>query len=330
MSSLLGILSLFQVLTYVTMTDKTKDIYVGAEGCTVEIYCSYPEGYQDYIKYFCRDPCTYNDVLTKSNGSDTVMSEGRFTVQDKVSELSFVITIRNLLREDSGVYYCGVEKGGYDIMSKVKVFVSGDKSLPYVAMNDKSEYTYIGAESSTLEIYCYYPEGYQDYTKYFCRDPCTYDDILIKSESSETVISEGRYTLLDKASEQNFVVSITNLMVEDSGFYQCGVEKTGYDILFKVELAISRAPLFSIRTSTPASTTQSSSKQTHSTSGPIATSTVTNTVSRSGKKHHLYSVFECDMPILSIAASTSSEAELVMSGVLVVLCSMLTVLLPCL
>ncbi|XP_017548909.1 polymeric immunoglobulin receptor-like [Pygocentrus nattereri] len=279
MSSLLGILVLFQVLTYVTMTDKTKDIYIGAEGSTVEIYCYYPEGYQDYIKYFCRDPCTYNDVLTQSDSSDTVISGGRFTVQDKVSELSFVIIIRNLQREDSGVYYCGVEKRGYDIMSKVKVFVSGDESLPYVAMDDKSEYAYIGAEGSTVEIYCYYPEGYQDYIKYFCRDPCTYDDILIKSEISETVISEGRYTLLDKVSELNFVVSMTNLMVEDSGVYQCGVERSGYDILNKVELAISRAPLFSICTSTPASTTQSSSKQTHSTSGTIATSTVTETSS---------------------------------------------------
>ncbi|KAL7884831.1 hypothetical protein AOLI_G00076010 [Acnodon oligacanthus] len=300
MSSLLGILSLFQVLTYVTMMDKTKDIYIGAEGSTVEIYCHYPEGYQDYIKYFCRDPCTYNDVLTKSDGSDTVISERRFTVQDKVSELSFVITIRNLLREDSGVYYCGVEKGGYDIVSKVKVFVSGDKSLPYVAMNDKSEYTYIGAESSTVEIYCHYPKGYQDYIKYFCRYPCTYDDdILIKSQWLETVISEGRYTLLDKVSELNFIVSITNLKVEDSGFYQCGVERKGYDILQKVELSISRVPLFSIRTSTPLHV----------------------------QKLSLYSAFECDMPILSITASTTAGAELVMSGVLVVLCSMLAVLL---
>ncbi|XP_036433908.1 CMRF35-like molecule 1 [Colossoma macropomum] len=286
MSLLLGILSLFQVLTYVTMMDKTKDIYVGAEGSTVEIYCHCPDGYQDYIKYFCRDPCTDDDILIKSDGSDTVISEGRFTVLDKVSDMIFVITIRNLLREDSGVYYCGVEKGGYDITSKVKVFVSG--ALPYVAMKDKSEYTYIGAERSTLEIYCHYPDGYQDYIKYFCRDPCTYDDILIKSESSKTFIAEGRYTVLDKVSELNFVVSIRNLMIEDSGVYQCGVERTGYDILCKVILSISRAPLLSTHTPTPASTTQStkqsakqSTKQMHSTSGPIATSTVTGTVTLS-------------------------------------------------
>uniref|UniRef100_A0A8B9KKB8 Immunoglobulin V-set domain-containing protein n=1 Tax=Astyanax mexicanus TaxID=7994 RepID=A0A8B9KKB8_ASTMX len=113
----------------------------------------------------------------------------------------------------------------------------------YVAGSKRSKDTYAGTKGSTLEIYCDYPEGYQDYVKYFCRDPCADDDILIKSDNS---ISKRRYTLLDNVSNRNFIITIKNLIVEDFGVYHCGVEKSGTDILTKVKLFISGGELFFI------------------------------------------------------------------------------------
>ncbi|XP_072536971.1 polymeric immunoglobulin receptor-like isoform X2 [Salminus brasiliensis] len=237
MISLLRIISLFQVLTFVATNNKPKDTYVGVEGSTLNIYCDYPDGYQDYIKYFCRDPCTYDDYLIQSEGSGTNISKERYTGLDSVSKLVFIVIIKNIAMEDAGVYYCGVEKSGHDILNKVKVFVSGD--LTYVAVNERSRDTYVGTKGSTLNIYCDYPDGYQDYIKYFCRDPCTYDDFLIQSDTSGTNISKERYTGLDSVSKLVFIVTIKTLIVEDFGVYYCGVEKSGHDILNKVKVFIS-------------------------------------------------------------------------------------------
>ncbi|KAG9270823.1 polymeric immunoglobulin receptor-like [Astyanax mexicanus] len=234
MISLLRIIPLFQVLTHVATKDKPKDTYVGIEGSTLEINCEYADGYQDYIKYFCRNLCKYDDILIKSESSNTVVSEGRYTGLDNVSQQKFTVTIRNLVLEDSGEYYCGVERSGRDLLNKVKLFISGVST--YVAGSKRSKDTYAGTKGSTLEIYCDYPEGYQDYVKYFCRDPCADDDILIKSDNS---ISKRRYTLLDNVSNRNFIITIKNLIVEDFGVYHCGVEKSGTDILTKVKLFIS-------------------------------------------------------------------------------------------
>uniref|UniRef100_A0A8B9KQE7 Immunoglobulin domain-containing protein n=1 Tax=Astyanax mexicanus TaxID=7994 RepID=A0A8B9KQE7_ASTMX len=115
----------FLVLTHVATKDKPKDTYVGIEGSTLEINCEYADGYQDYIKYFCRNLCKYDDILIKSESSNTLVSKGRYTGLDNVSQQKFTVTIRNLVLEDSGEYYCGVERSGRDLLNKVKLFISG-------------------------------------------------------------------------------------------------------------------------------------------------------------------------------------------------------------
>ncbi|XP_042573389.1 uncharacterized protein LOC122136002 [Cyprinus carpio] len=59
--------------------------------------------------------------------------------------------------------------------------------------------------------------------KYFCRDSCVGDNILIRSEIGENPTGTGRYTLSDEGSD--FTVTITDLRLSDSGTYICAVDR---------------------------------------------------------------------------------------------------------
>ncbi|XP_048054343.1 CMRF35-like molecule 1 [Megalobrama amblycephala] len=81
--------------------------------------------------------------------------------------------------------------------------------------------------------------------KYFCRDPCGYRDILVKSDRMRS--PEGRYTLEDFGNG-SFTVNITDLQESDTGIYWCGVQRVGIDTYLKVNLTVSEGKNDSIST----------------------------------------------------------------------------------
>ncbi|XP_059408996.1 CMRF35-like molecule 1 [Carassius carassius] len=91
----------------------------GHSGETVTITCSHSWASSN-IKYFCRDPCEDKDILVKSDQSPT----GRYTLKD--SGNTFTVIISDLQESDSGIYWCGVDRFGYDSFKKVKLTVSKD------------------------------------------------------------------------------------------------------------------------------------------------------------------------------------------------------------
>ncbi|XP_016139815.1 CMRF35-like molecule 1 [Sinocyclocheilus grahami] len=71
------------------------------------------------IKYFCRDPCKdIKDILVKSDQSP----RGRYTLKDS-REGTFTVNITDLQESDSGIYWCGVERFGFDSFKKVRLTV---------------------------------------------------------------------------------------------------------------------------------------------------------------------------------------------------------------
>ncbi|XP_053091877.1 CMRF35-like molecule 5 [Pangasianodon hypophthalmus] len=131
MQTFLMSLSFFQVLICVTMKSKAESVFTGTEGGSVDISCKYDDGYQYTPMYFCRDPCTSSHVLIRSEKADMVDSKGRYTALNTVSARRFSVTIRHLTLKDSGVYYCGVDKWGFDKLTKVKLTVS--KAVPTIS-----------------------------------------------------------------------------------------------------------------------------------------------------------------------------------------------------
>uniref|UniRef100_A0A671P785 Immunoglobulin domain-containing protein n=1 Tax=Sinocyclocheilus anshuiensis TaxID=1608454 RepID=A0A671P785_9TELE len=102
-------------------TDGT-DIH-GYFGKGATITCSYSWASTN-IKYFCRDPCNdIKDILVQSDQSPT----GRYTLKDS-GEGTFTVNITDLQESDSGIYWCGVERFGFDSFKKVILTVSKGKN----------------------------------------------------------------------------------------------------------------------------------------------------------------------------------------------------------
>ncbi|XP_033826658.1 CMRF35-like molecule 7 [Periophthalmus magnuspinnatus] len=88
------------------------------EGKTLVIECSHSNAHGN-IKYFCKDPCDYRDVLIMSRQKD---QNRRYSINDTGN--TFYVTISGLTKEDSGVYWCGVERVGKDTYNYVSITVT--------------------------------------------------------------------------------------------------------------------------------------------------------------------------------------------------------------
>ncbi|XP_047198257.1 CMRF35-like molecule 1 [Hippoglossus stenolepis] len=71
-----------------------------------------------------------------------------------------------------------------------------------------------------------------DNVKYFCKDPCEDEDVLIRSSQ----ISRGRYSIKDEGS--TFNVTISHLTEGDAGKYWCGIERVVKDTYKEVVLTV--------------------------------------------------------------------------------------------
>ncbi|XP_053713308.1 CMRF35-like molecule 1 [Synchiropus splendidus] len=88
----------------------------GKEGEDITITCSHSYAYSN-TKYFCRGACEYKDVLITSKGPNTA----KYHITDRGDD--FDVTIYNLVVNDSGTYWCGVERLLKDTYNKVHLTV---------------------------------------------------------------------------------------------------------------------------------------------------------------------------------------------------------------
>uniref|UniRef100_A0A674BQ96 Immunoglobulin domain-containing protein n=1 Tax=Salmo trutta TaxID=8032 RepID=A0A674BQ96_SALTR len=84
----------------------------GVVGGEVTIQCSYADKWfvKSNDKYFCRKKCdSYNDILVQTQKNKNYIEKGRYTIHDKRNG-DFTVTIKNLMKSDSGTYWCGVDR----------------------------------------------------------------------------------------------------------------------------------------------------------------------------------------------------------------------------
>ncbi|XP_043933043.1 transmembrane domain-containing protein TMIGD3-like [Protopterus annectens] len=112
----------------------------------------------------------------------------------------------------------------------VLTLFSGSQSITV----EKSIQGYIG---QTMEISCVYGPAYKNYAKYWCkgyyRISCS---ILVETPNSNSA-DNGRIIITD--NELIAKVVIKPLSLEDAGWYWCGIEITGSDIMDYTEMKVS-------------------------------------------------------------------------------------------
>ncbi|XP_058862127.1 CMRF35-like molecule 8 isoform X3 [Acipenser ruthenus] len=100
-----------------------------------------------------------------------------------------------------------------------------------------------GIEGENVKIDCTYKPEYVENKKYLCHGSWPSCSDVIRSGESETLVTEGRFSLYDNRPARVFTVSITELTLEDAGTYYCGVDiNWSKDKYTKVEVTVNKAP----------------------------------------------------------------------------------------
>ncbi|XP_016304288.1 CMRF35-like molecule 1 [Sinocyclocheilus anshuiensis] len=101
----------------------------GTEGEQVTIKCPYAKGYENSYKYLYKGQYKDKNLILKSDGGESSMSEGRFSLRDDHQTRSFTVTIRDLRMADAGLYCCGAGWGEYKLI-QLNVIKAPQKTRP--------------------------------------------------------------------------------------------------------------------------------------------------------------------------------------------------------
>ena len=97
----------------------------GFEGGNVSFQCSHSLAWKSH-KYLCKDQCKESKDKLVTVKSDGRAESGRITLVDLRNGV-FNVTFRELQLSDSGKYWCGVDRLGFDTFIQVNLTVKKGK-----------------------------------------------------------------------------------------------------------------------------------------------------------------------------------------------------------
>lgn len=86
----------------------------GSQGQTITIKCSHSNAYSN-TKYFCKARCNIREDVLVSTVDETTSK--KYSIRDEGN--TFYVTISDLTKDDSGTYWCGIDRLVLDTYSKV-------------------------------------------------------------------------------------------------------------------------------------------------------------------------------------------------------------------
>uniref|UniRef100_A0A8C5P3K1 Immunoglobulin domain-containing protein n=1 Tax=Jaculus jaculus TaxID=51337 RepID=A0A8C5P3K1_JACJA len=96
----------------------------------------------------------------------------------------------------------------------------------------------IGQEKGSLIVKCHYGSSWKTYTKYWCQGPDWKSCRTLVTTNSEQLVKKDRVSIKDNQKSLVFTVTMENLRRSDAGTYWCGIERTGVDPGFEVNVVI--------------------------------------------------------------------------------------------
>uniref|UniRef100_A0A8C9P995 Ig-like domain-containing protein n=1 Tax=Spermophilus dauricus TaxID=99837 RepID=A0A8C9P995_SPEDA len=105
---------------------KTKS---GPELGSLTVQCNYTSGWKTHRKYWCRG-ADWRDckILVSTTGSEQEVKRDRVSIRDDQENLTFMVTMEDLRRDDADIYWCGIERVGSDHGFPVDVSIDPGKS----------------------------------------------------------------------------------------------------------------------------------------------------------------------------------------------------------
>ncbi|XP_051241557.1 CMRF35-like molecule 5 isoform X2 [Dicentrarchus labrax] len=111
----------FYCLLYAMWAEGESISVEGFERGEVSFRCSHRVAWL-YDKYLCQDPCENRQDRLLTVGSGKRAESGRITLVD-LGNGAFTVTFSQLQMSDSGRYWCGVDRPGFDTFTAVQLTV---------------------------------------------------------------------------------------------------------------------------------------------------------------------------------------------------------------
>ncbi|XP_008286766.1 uncharacterized protein LOC103362244 [Stegastes partitus] len=107
----------------------------GVVGDKTTIKCSHSNAYSN-VKYFCKATCDNEDILVTSRETNKD-SNGKYSIENNGN--TFTVTISDLTKDDSGTYWCGIERFGLDTYNEVVLTVTEEDTKGHDSIHRKSD-----------------------------------------------------------------------------------------------------------------------------------------------------------------------------------------------
>ncbi|KAJ8393545.1 hypothetical protein AAFF_G00060180 [Aldrovandia affinis] len=141
----------------------------------------------------------------------------RVLIRENVTERVFSLTIEDLTKQDEGTYRCVIVIPGIftpNAYSSRKITVIEDATVQGPAK-------VLGQVSASKSIACQYSKVYTESVKYWCKESGVNQcSSTVDTKDEDT---EGRTQIRDNPSSREFLITIRNLTLWDTGQYRCGV-----------------------------------------------------------------------------------------------------------
>ncbi|XP_020015106.2 CMRF35-like molecule 1 isoform X1 [Castor canadensis] len=96
----------------------------GLERGSLTVQCHYTSSWKTYKKWWCRGANWGScQVLVTTSGSEQEVKKDRVSIKDDQKKFLFTVTMEDLRRDDTDMYWCGIERIGIDLGVKVNVII---------------------------------------------------------------------------------------------------------------------------------------------------------------------------------------------------------------
>ncbi|CAO2646015.1 CMRF35-like molecule 1 [Lemmus lemmus] len=111
------------------------DMVSGHEQGSLTVRCRYDSFWKNHKKYWCRG-ADWNkcEILVQTDTSEKLVKKNRVSIRDNQRDFIFTVTMEELRLSDAGIYWCGIERIGYDHKFKVNVNIDPVCQAPTTAL----------------------------------------------------------------------------------------------------------------------------------------------------------------------------------------------------
>ena len=96
----------------------------GHERGSLTVRCRYDSYWKTYKKYWCRGAdWSACETLVKTDTSEKSVKMDRVSIRDDQTDFIVTVTMEELRISDTGIYWCAIERTGYDPCFKVNVTI---------------------------------------------------------------------------------------------------------------------------------------------------------------------------------------------------------------